>query len=48
MAATLNRVDAKLTTKQLINLNKQVMVQGKNYRMVALNWYNQHMKEGRN
>ncbi len=44
MAATLNRVDAKLTTKQLINLNKQVTVQGKNYRMVALNWYNHNMR----
>ena len=44
MAAALDRVDAKLTTKQLINLNKQVMVQGKNYRMVALNWYKQNMR----
>lgn len=44
MEKTLNKVDAKLTTKQLLSLNKKVDVQGKNYRMVALNWYNQNMK----
>lgn len=44
MEATLNKVDAKLTTKQLIKLNKKVDVDGQNYKQVAKNWYNQNMK----
>lgn len=44
MEKTLNQVDAKLTTKQLIQLNKKVSVQGQNYKTVARNWYNQNMK----
>lgn len=44
MATTLNKVDAKLTTKQLVQLNKKVSVDGQNYRTVAKNWYDQQMK----
>lgn len=44
MAKTLNKVDAKLTTKQLTALNKKVNVDGQNYRTVAQNWYNANMK----
>lgn len=44
MESTLNRVDRKLTTKQLIALNKQVSVKGQNYKTVAKNWYQQNMK----
>lgn len=43
MAATLNKVDKKLTTKQLISLNKKVSVNGQNYKTVAKNWYQQNM-----
>lgn len=44
MEKTLNRVDAKLTTKQLTQLNKKVSVDGQNYQTVAKNWYNHNMK----
>lgn len=44
MAKALNRVDAKLTTKQLVQLNKKVEVDGQNYKTVAKNWYNSNMK----
>jgi osmoprotectant transport system substrate-binding protein len=44
MRKVLNRVDKKLTTKQLVKLNKKVAVNGKNYKTVARNWYNSHMK----
>lgn len=44
LAKTLNKVDAKLTTKTVTQLNKQVGVDGQNYRTVAQNWYNKNMK----
>ncbi|MBB1079298.1 glycine/betaine ABC transporter substrate-binding protein [Limosilactobacillus sp. STM2_1] len=44
MEKTLNAVDAKLTTKQLVALNKKVNVNHQNYKTVAQNWYNQNMK----
>lgn len=44
MEKTLNKVDAKLTTKQLTALNKKVDVDGQNYKTVAKNWYNANMK----
>ncbi|MCX2186379.1 glycine betaine ABC transporter substrate-binding protein [Limosilactobacillus pontis] len=44
MEKTLNKVDAKLTTKAVTQLNKQVGVDGQNYRTVAQNWYNKNMK----
>lgn len=44
MEQALNKVDAKLTTKQLTDLNKKVNVDGQNYKTVAKNWYNQNMK----
>ena len=44
MEQVLNKVDAKLTTKQLTDLNKKVNVDGQNYKTVAKNWYNQNMK----
>lgn len=44
MAATLNKVDAKLTTKQLTALNKKVNVDGQNYKDVAKNWYKQNIQ----
>lgn len=44
MEKTLNKVDAKLTTKQLTALNKKVNVDGQNYKTVAKNWYNNNMK----
>ncbi|MDM8334210.1 glycine betaine ABC transporter substrate-binding protein [Limosilactobacillus panis] len=40
MEKALNKIDAKLTTKQLTNLNKKVDVDGQNYKTVAKNWYN--------
>ena len=40
MEKALNKIDAKLTTKQLTNLNKKVDVDGRNYKTVAKNWYN--------
>ena len=43
MENVLNKVDAKLTTKQLIQMNKKVSVDGQNYKTVAKNWYQQHM-----
>lgn len=42
MERTLNRVDKKLTTKQLTALNKKVDVDGQNYKTVAKNWYEQN------
>lgn len=44
MEKTLNKVDAKLTTKQLTSLNKKVDVDGQNYKTVAKNWYDENMK----
>ncbi|MGM9891705.1 glycine betaine ABC transporter substrate-binding protein [Limosilactobacillus sp.] len=44
MEKTLNKVDAKLITKQLVQLNKKVSVDGQNYKTVAKNWYNHNMK----
>lgn len=44
MEKALNRVDAKLTTKQLTALNKKVNVNGQDYKTVARNWYNQNIK----
>lgn len=44
MEKVLNKVDAKLTTKQLTSLNKKVDVDGQNYKTVAKNWYNENMK----
>lgn len=44
MEKALNKVDAKLTTRQLVQMNKKVSVDGQNYKTVAKNWYNQHMK----
>lgn len=44
MESTLNKVDQKLTSKQLISMNKKVNVDGQNYKTVARNWYNQNMK----
>ncbi|WP_251547074.1 glycine betaine ABC transporter substrate-binding protein [Limosilactobacillus caecicola] len=44
MEKTLNKVDAKLTTKELTQLNKKVDVDGQNYKTVARNWYNKNMK----
>lgn len=44
MKGTLNKVDAKLSTKQLTSLNKKVNVDGQNYKTVAQNWYNKNMK----
>lgn len=44
MEKALNKVDAKLTTKQLTQLNKKVDVDGQNYKIVAKNWYNANMK----
>lgn len=44
MEKALNKVDAKLTTKQLTQLNKKVDVDGQNYKTVAKNWYNANMK----
>ena len=44
MEKTLNKVDAKLTTKTVTQLNKEVGVDGQNYRTVAQNWYNKNMK----
>ncbi|MCH3921673.1 glycine betaine ABC transporter substrate-binding protein [Limosilactobacillus sp.] len=43
MARTLNKVDAKLTNRELTRLNRKVSVDGQNYRMVARNWYRQNM-----
>lgn len=43
MEKTLNAVDAKLTTKQLIAMNKKVS-SGQNYRTVAKQWYQKHME----
>lgn len=43
MARTLNKVDAKLTSRELTRLNRKVSVDGQNYRMVARNWYRQNM-----
>ena len=40
MEKAINKIDAKLTTKQLTNLNKKVDVDGQNYKTVAKNWYN--------
>ncbi|WP_297817920.1 glycine betaine ABC transporter substrate-binding protein [uncultured Lactobacillus sp.] len=34
----LNKIDAKLTTKELTRLNKKVDVDGQNYQIVARNW----------
>lgn len=42
MEKALNKVDAKLTTKQLTSLNKKVDVDGQNYKTVAKNWYDQN------
>ncbi len=44
LASTLNRVDKKLTTKVLTQLNKKVDVDGQSYQTVAKNWFNQNMK----
>ncbi|MDO4903035.1 MAG: glycine betaine ABC transporter substrate-binding protein [Limosilactobacillus sp.] len=44
IATALNQVDKKLTTKELMKLNKQVDVEKKNYRMVAYNWYKTNME----
>lgn len=44
MESTLNKVNAKLTSKTLMQLNKQVDVDGQNYKTVAKNWYSQNMK----
>lgn len=44
MAKTINRVDAKLTTKQLLALNKKVGAEGQNYKTAARNWYQKNMK----
>ncbi len=44
MKGTLNKVDAKLTTKQLVSLNKKVGVDGQNYKTVAQNWYNKNIQ----
>lgn len=46
VARVLNRVDAQLTTKQLMRMNRQVAVDGKNYRNVARAWVKQHLKGG--
>ncbi|MBB1063505.1 glycine betaine ABC transporter substrate-binding protein [Limosilactobacillus fastidiosus] len=43
MERALNQVDAKLTTKQLTALNKKVDVDGQNYKIVAKNWYSDHI-----
>ena len=40
----LNKVDAKLTTKQLTTLNRRVNVDGQNYKTVAKNWYEHNIK----
>lgn len=44
MARALNKVDAKLTTKQLTTLNRKVNVDGQNYKTVAKNWYEHNVK----
>lgn len=44
MVKVLNRVDAKLTTRQLLHLNKQVDVDGATYKSAARNWYDANMK----
>lgn len=44
MARALNKVDAKLTTKQLTTLNRKVNVDGQNYKTVAKNWYEHNIK----
>ncbi len=46
VARVLNQVDAKLTTATLIRLNRQVTVEGKNYRQVARAWVKKHLKGG--
>lgn len=46
IATILNQVDAKLTTKTLMQLNRQVDVDGQNYRTVANHWYQENFKEG--
>ena len=44
MARALNKVNAKLTTKQLTTLNRKVNVEGQNYKTVAKNWYEHKIK----
>lgn len=44
MAAALNEVDQKLTTGQLKKLNKEVAVDGQNYKTVAKNWFAKNIK----
>lgn len=44
MARVINQVDAKLTTKQLLELNKKVGAEGQNYKTAARNWYQSNMK----
>lgn len=44
MARVINRVDKKLTSKQLLALNKKVGAEGQNYKTAARNWSSQHMK----
>lgn len=44
MAKVINRVDAKLTTKQLLAMNKKVGAEGQNYKTAARNWYQENMR----
>lgn len=43
MVAALNEVDQKLTTAQLKKLNKEVAVDGQNYKTVAKTWFKQNI-----
>lgn len=44
LAKVLDEVDSKLTTNELIKLNKKIDIDGQNYKIVAKDWYSKNMK----